>query len=403
MTYKLEPGQATTLIHRSIGWGNNILENLPRILRLPSATLSKPSTRRAVIVGAGPSLEKNAHWLRLFDGLVIATNTAAPAVEAAGRECDVICAIESMDTTKRCTAKPRRWMLELQAHPAWFALAGDKAMWVSDQTTAVERMAADLATPQLIGGVAALTYAVAIALHWGMDEVVLIGADLSYPVDGPAYAKGTGWHDVTTKIVDGRYTVDNGEDRTKAAKDAGCYPDPGGEVFEAPAWDPAQPPVYMSHIFREQHGWLVNYPKRYPSTKFVNATEGGAAVAGWEPLEFKTLCAGAPSSPPGWRDVRVEPGRYALALRRLHRDALAYHAASILIGEASPHGPASIEGAHRWCPLADFFTTPDTLRISADTTLTPKQRIQQAYAAQVAVGDFLTKKAEELIAGASAA
>jgi|GEM_PF-1649201 len=89
----------TTVINYIDEWHGNILENLEHIIKSPGVVdyQSTFKDKPAVIVSAGPSLDKNGHLLKKLRGkaLIIAVDTAVKPLLSIGVEPDIVVSVDS--------------------------------------------------------------------------------------------------------------------------------------------------------------------------------------------------------------------------------------------------------------------------------------------------------------------
>ncbi|PLX18764.1 MAG: hypothetical protein C0601_03830, partial [Candidatus Muiribacterium halophilum] len=89
----------TTVINYIDEWHGNILENLEHIIKSPGVADYQSSfkDKPAVIVSAGPSLDKNGHLLKKLKGkaLIIAVDTAVKPLLSIGVEPDIVVCVDS--------------------------------------------------------------------------------------------------------------------------------------------------------------------------------------------------------------------------------------------------------------------------------------------------------------------
>jgi hypothetical protein len=177
----------------------NILLNFPELLDNPpfKNLLGRFEGKPAIIVSAGPSLEKNMHLLHeLGDrALIIAVDTSTKPLQAAGITPHLV-----------VTGDPQ----EANARHLWNVKAGPTYLIAEPQSpvSAVQRwpgpkficsfhdnmmqwldgVLGDRGRVRVWGSVAVMAYDVAVKV--GADPIVFIGQDLSFP-GGRTYASGT--------------------------------------------------------------------------------------------------------------------------------------------------------------------------------------------------------------------
>jgi len=177
----------------------NIILNFPHVLDNPpfAHLISKFAGKPAIIVSAGPSLDKNMHLLtEAYDrALIIAVDTAVKPLLAKGILPHVVVTGDPQEENARhlkgvdlpetyfivepqCpVAAVNRW-----SGPKFICTFHDNMMrWV-------DRVLGDRGRVVVWGSVAVMAYDVAVKL--GADPIVFIGQDLSFP-EGKTYTSGT--------------------------------------------------------------------------------------------------------------------------------------------------------------------------------------------------------------------
>jgi len=283
---------------RGQAWLDHYLTNLPHAAAAPRFARLRGSMAGipAIVVAAGPSLDRNIGRLRDLDdtALVLTVNTAARALERAGIRPHALVTIESADTTEGVASLS--WMTEI---PAFIELTGNPRMWtlpfaskipISVDTNGCAKFSA-LLDPglSLSGGFCVANTAVSIAHLLGCDPIVLVGSDLAY-TEGRVYATGTmfdtmravGDEHGTVRLAgtEARRTI---EARSTFALGNAKAPDTVTAI-QVPAAD-GLGTVATSADFKLFRDWYTHAAKRMTS-RLINATEGGALIPGWthEPL-----------------------------------------------------------------------------------------------------------------------
>lgn len=288
-----------TAMLRGPGWLRHFLLNVGHVTRSAplSALRGGLAGVPAIIVAAGPSLDRNIHQLAALadTALILAVNTSARALDRAGIRPHALVSIESADTTSGIRDLP--WVaevpafLELTAHPRmWelpFARKIAMAVDTSGSATFSQTMAPGLA---LSAGFCVANASVAVADALGCDPIVLIGSDLSYAGER-VYASGTIFEDMRAVArEDGSVTLAGTQARRAieaASSDAlssNRAPDIA-RTLQIPSYD-LSGTVTTSPDFKMFRDWYTYAAERMQRT-LINATEGGAHIPGWrhEPLQ----------------------------------------------------------------------------------------------------------------------
>jgi hypothetical protein len=220
----------------------------------------------ALVVSAGPSLEKNIHLIKDFKGIIICGSRSLEAILKQGVNPDFVTVIdskESMYYTFKGNTKTdiplivqpgvSNRILEEHQGPQYF---------VSNEKDLMEGLTGvEIEGLQLGGSVA--TLCLSAAEYMGCSPVVLIGQDLAYTNDK-------------------RYSSDcannKGENKVNSEfslmrKIKEYY---GGEVYSD----------YMMLIFLR---WIEEFIQKKKHTIYINSTEGGAYIRGAEHISFKEV------------------------------------------------------------------------------------------------------------------
>jgi len=177
----------------------NIILNFPEILDNPpfQHLIKRFSGRPAVIVSAGPSLEKNVQLLTELDerALIIAVDTSVRPLLAAGITPHAVVTGDPQELNSRhlrgidlpetyLIAEPQSPIASLRGWtgPKFICSFHDNLMqWV-------DRVLGDRGHVLVWGSVAVMAYDVAVKI--GADPIVFVGQDLSFP-GGRTYTSGT--------------------------------------------------------------------------------------------------------------------------------------------------------------------------------------------------------------------
>jgi hypothetical protein len=196
-------GNLQTLMLMAWQYQKNTMTSLGHIIDQPpvrtlfGALENKP----AIIVSAGPSLDKNIHQLKeLKDQVVIiAVDTSLKPLLNAGIEPHLICTGDPQEanwkhlrgaetTSAHLVAEPMTYpaSIEFFKDRLFIASYGDKVM------TWLEKFIPEVGHTQCWGSVA--TMAFDLARKMGCDPIIFIGQDLSFP-GGRTYVEGTYFED----------------------------------------------------------------------------------------------------------------------------------------------------------------------------------------------------------------
>jgi len=327
-----------------------------------------------VVVGAGPSLDKNIAQLRAVQHrvMVVAVNSAAPALQANGIAADLVVAMENLDVSDQVSASHRSVMCALSSHPRVFARAN---VWALEPAPAFIRLGQLLGCRPVHSGPSALTMALTTVIELGARKVILVGADLSYPDEGPVYAKGTPWASVTAETDGDGFMLSGQEERQQFHWDHN-QPAPAnerGEVYRLPSWDGEGTVRAPSELF-SQWRWVARRVAAVQGRPLIiNATEGGAEIPGAPSLQFERAIEGVGQPMYGPRDRPMIP----LPMRPQHRCTAAQ--VSDAFSDLCEQGEQGIDFSHAMmagaihpapmqpvAPMVEALSTPDLIGFGQD-------------------------------------
>ncbi len=217
----------------------------------------------AIIVGAGPSLDRNIALLREAKGraVIIAVGTAVKALQKQGVVPDFVVSIDAgaynYEHFKEFNGQDTALLTDVQTYPQILQtfqgpifVAAFHSFILNWSDGAVEEKGG-LET----GGTVANS-AMTAAYKMGADPIIFVGQDLAFARDGHTHAAGTNYEQVLSGAGE------DGERFYVKAND-------GGEVLTNRKFD------YYRLFFERWIG--LNTDRRY-----INATEGGALIAGMQ-------------------------------------------------------------------------------------------------------------------------
>lgn len=196
---KMGGQNAATLAQMDDSWRDNVLENLPAIIKsAPVMSLfGRFSGMPGVVVAAGPSLSKNIWWLGALKGrgVIIAVDTAVRALLSAGITPDIVVSLDSQfnnylhlkgvklpDTLM--AFNPVSFPQIVKEHEGPMVFTG----YTYPLVEWLETVIGELGSVRAGGSVA--TSAFDLAVKMGCSPVVLIGQDLCYSTRA-THAEGT--------------------------------------------------------------------------------------------------------------------------------------------------------------------------------------------------------------------
>jgi hypothetical protein len=287
---------------RARDWVADVLENVELLSEHPGflALAGKYRGVPAFIVGAGPSLGTNGQHLLQAQkkGLVFAVNTSARALDKLGVEPQVLCCMESIDVSHllRDVSFIDRVVraFSLTAHPQTLRTGRGPllAIWeaFSQIANPLKQLTGYPGVP-VSGSVS--TQAFALAQRLGCSPIVFVGQDLAY-TDGRAYAVGTPYEGSRVGVSqDGRTLELDWCNTVKTThRLAGRTIHQSEPMSETTAWG-GQGTVLTTIGFSAVRAWLeaaaIVLGREAPELRLVNATEGGARIAGFEEKTLLTL------------------------------------------------------------------------------------------------------------------
>jgi len=230
----------------------------------------------AIIVGAGPSLDRHLETLRRVrsDAAIVAVDTACLPLLAAGVEPDLVIAVDpSQENAEHLTALADvggAWLVaEASVAPAAFEVFRDRVFtfkvgrhhpWPWLETHGITRP-----TVRVWGSV--LTAALDLALSAGCNPIVFVGADLAF-TGGRPYCRGTAFEERWAEDVAGGSSLDEVWRAAIAGSDPIHAEDIGGASV-----------LTSSHLaaFRD---WIVERTREHADRRFVNASGAGILHGG---------------------------------------------------------------------------------------------------------------------------
>lgn len=294
-----------TYQNRAKTWVQDIIDNVDLLTHCPPfLTLGGRYTGvPAFIIGAGPSLDKNIHLLRdaAKKGIIFATNSAAIALGKHGIEPQVICCIESIDSSSKLGALPfidrAVRAFSLSAAPASLRTGKGPLLPVHEHIAQITGPLEDLTGHgglPMSGSVS--TIATSLARVLGCSPLVLVGHDLAYS-QGRTYASGTGYESSRAEIDEktGLINLEWNEELKRLHGTAQGSRHDQEELRRSPAWG-GQGEVDSGVAFTGVRHWFattVEMLQKMGSTlQFINASEGGVHIDNWEDRPLADVLAG---------------------------------------------------------------------------------------------------------------
>jgi len=275
---------------RAREWISDVLENLELLSHAPCflGLAEKYQNVPAFIVGAGPSLGKNAELLAdaAKKGIVFAVNSSALLLARRGVTPQVVACMESIDLSQLLAQVPYLDRVvrafSMTAHPKTMRTGAGPLLPVYEGLPQFSPLVALGKANGLAVCGSVSTLAFSLAQRLGCSPIVLVGQDLAY-TDGEAYAKGTPYEGSRVKLSDdGASLVHERSAALNAANGKLIAQEPLREVG---AWG-GRGTVHSTIGFATVRNWfelaadVLTHDR--PEQRLINATEGGARVAGFE-------------------------------------------------------------------------------------------------------------------------
>lgn len=227
----------------------------------------------AIIVSAGPSLDKNIRLLKdCYDKcFIIAEDVTLKILLSHGIKPQVVTAIERIDVYEEYfkdkeIPKDVPLAVPLLIQPQVFEKCKDnKKIVVLRQNDSVNEWVNEILGEKLMYNIGSSVahIATAIALGVGTNPIVYIGQDLAFGSSGKSHSADV--------VGITREDINNG---FEGRDDIVYVEDYNGK------------PIPSTVLWRNFMSWFVQQIPQYPSVKFIDATEGGAYVRG---TEIRTL------------------------------------------------------------------------------------------------------------------
>jgi hypothetical protein len=261
----------TTMVKKTQVFLDNFIQNLPRVTASPGVNIftGSFSDTPAVIVSAGPSLDKNIHELRdkKDNTLIIATDTTLKPLLAAGIEPHFVMTGDPSHANylhlKGAVTQEALLVMEATAHPQspeGFEERTLACLYENSVLHSLSELPGDKGRIRAWGSVA--TMALDFAIFTGCNPVIFIGQDLAY-TDGRLYSAKVYFEDVW---FSGIKTPEEREKRLAELR-AGNNPLVLTDIYGRP--------IETTRALIAYRDWIIRIIYEHPERRFINATEGG--------------------------------------------------------------------------------------------------------------------------------
>jgi hypothetical protein len=272
-----------TLVEKSETFLDNFVQNIGKAALAPGVVrfAGKFSNTPAVIVSAGPSLDKNIHELRGWEDqvLILSTDTALKPLLAAGIEPHFLLTGDPFYVNYRHMegAKVEKCLIvaESTSYPEVFNQFENRIVTCTYDNSSLRSLSDLIGNKGILrawGSVA--TMALDFALVLECNPVIFIGQDLAH-TSGRIYCSGIcfekEWYDGITdpEMLHQKNLDMRASRRTVMSEDIfGC-------------------PIESTDKLTAYWNWILKEIRKNPSVHFVNATEGGILQGGVEIISLK--------------------------------------------------------------------------------------------------------------------
>jgi len=287
---------------RAREWISDVLENLELLERSPSflGLAEKYKDVPAFIVGAGPSLGKNAELLAdaTKKGLVFAVNSSALALARRGITPQVVACMESIDLSALLSQVPYLddvvRAFSMTGHPRTLRTGKGPLLPVFEGLPQFAPLTSLLAAPGLAVCGSVSTLAFSLAQRLGCSPIVLVGQDLAY-TGGQAYVAGSPYEGSRVKLSSDGKSLEH--ERSAALLATNAKLAPTEPLQQVAAWG-GHGTVHSTIGFSAVRNWLELAAEVLahdrPEQRVINATEGGAHVEGFVELTLAEVLAPLP-------------------------------------------------------------------------------------------------------------
>jgi hypothetical protein len=275
--------QSLTLAKFGEAWQRNLLFNIPSIGRSPgvAALFDKFIGSPAIIISAGPSLDKNIEHLSHAKGraLLISTDTALRRVILSGTTPELVVAIDPQRENLRrfenldlegvylVGGTVAYWeIFELPIRKFVFVTNHPLCKWLSDKFELTGELRTD--------GGSVSTVAFDLARRMGCNPIIFVGQDLAF-TDGFTHTKGL-LEDLLSEVeINKFYTLEMLLREQVMREDAPKVLDIHGRI------------VPTNRVMLSYLRWFEDEISKSKNTLFIDATEGGAKIKGTQALPLQ--------------------------------------------------------------------------------------------------------------------
>jgi hypothetical protein len=272
-----------TLVAQSQTFLNNFVQNFPKVIKAPGiASLAGFfSDVPAIIVSAGPSLDKNIHELRYCnDGaLILSTDTALKPLLSSGIDPHFVLtgdpSLANYLHLKDAPTKEAFLVAEATAYPSVFDEFAGRILTCTYDQSALKSLSSLLGNKGILrawGSVA--TIALDFALSLGCNPIIFIGQDLAH-TDGRIYCSGIYFEKEWFQGVSDPDAYQAQLKNLRSQRVTTVVEDIFGR------------PIESSDKLTAYWNWILKVISDHPKVHFINATEGGILRGSLEIISLK--------------------------------------------------------------------------------------------------------------------
>ena len=273
----------TTLSKKSQIFLDNFVRNFPLTAAAPGIGMfaKRFTGTPAVIVSAGPSLDRNIHELRGQEDrvLILAADTALKPLLAAGVEPHFVMTGDPSHANylhlADAVTRDALLVMEATAHPQSPEGFPERTLTCTYADSILKSLSGllnDKGTLRAWGSVA--TMALDFALFLGCDPIIFTGQDLAY-TGGRLYCSGVYFEKEWFRDV---HTPEAYEQRLAQLR-AGNNPQSFTDIYGNP--------IETTRSLIAYRDWIIRLIGDHPERRFINATEGGILHGPVELLSFR--------------------------------------------------------------------------------------------------------------------
>lgn len=304
-------------------WISHVLQNIPALVEHPLAVGIGSELRGvpAFIIGAGPSLDINAKYIKeaATKGVVICVEVAGRALAKHNQgPAHFVVSLEGQNLATELEVSTIEGetirVISLCAHPTSLTAGTGALMPFFESLPAFRQLPELTGSPGLTVGGSVSTVAFSLALQLGCSPIVLVGQDMAFS-GGKTHAGGTLFEDIRVESSKetGMLRFSNFEVATKLREASHLGPPASADaLFEAEGWG-GTASVSTNSTFNSYRMWFEVAADTVKQSgldfRLVNCTEGGARINGFEEMTLRQLIDTLP-------DVPVTPASLLAAGKR---------------------------------------------------------------------------------------